>query len=48
MHQYPDIRSDQMVELLLMRGDLGRSEARQVSTFMLELIIPKQISSLIK
>lgn len=31
VNQYPDVRIDQLVNLLLIRGDLNRSDAKQVS-----------------
>ena len=30
MKKYPDIRMEQLVTLMLCRGDMSRSEARQV------------------
>jgi len=30
VNEYPDVRIDQLVNVLLTRGDVGRAEARQV------------------
>lgn len=38
MTKYPDVKIDQLVSLLMMRGDVGRGDARQVRSSSLQYI----------
>jgi len=43
VNEYPDVKIDQLVNVLLTRGDVSRGEARQVCDLCIHLVLFRSI-----